>query len=384
MLAWLRAGEPDAHKMRNDLAVAAEATVAMYALESARYHSGGDTDGLIGWLSQTAKYGENAWQTPAGMFTTYTGDPLAVHEFKLIAGTAPSYNNLAELDRHLQTITHIAAAYEVNFKKVPYIAIGTKHGNACGAAVADTPAEAVQKMVMGDPRAIFGGLVSLNFPVTAEVASELLTHGVEKGRRMLDAVIAPSFTPDAVEILSRKGDKCRFLANPALSDLGKDSLENGVKYRPVRGGFLRQPNYTFLLDLASKDITRTADLTDSKQRDLVLAWAICSTSNSNTVTLVKNGQLIGNGVGQQDRVSCCELAIKRATDAGHTVKGAVAASDSFFPFPDGPETLIKAGIAAIWATTGSIKDAASQDLCREHGVPLWQAPDSVARGFFGH
>lgn len=117
---------------------------------------------------------------------------------------------------------------------------------------------------------------------------------------------------------------------------------------------------------------------------MVLAWAVGSTSNSNTITLVKGGQLIGNGVGQQDRVGCCELAVKRALDAGHATEGSVAYSDSFFPFPDAPAVLADAGVKAIWATSGSVRDAEIQALCAERGVVLLQVPDTLGRGFFGH
>lgn len=384
VLDWLGAGEPDAEAFRTNLAAEAEAVVADYTLASARYTSGGTLDGMVGSRVLQAKYGENAWQTPAGLYSTASADPLALNKFQVVAGAAPSYNNLAELDRHLQTLTHIAAAFETNFDDVPAIAVGTKHGNPCGVGVAATPAEAIQAMVTGDTRAIFGGLVSVNFEIDEAAAELLLTHAQPQGRRLLDAVIAPSFTKGAIEQLSRKGDKCRFLANPSLADLGTASLNQATYFRPVRGGFLRQPNYTFVLNLKDSELKTTAEITDSAAKDAVLAWAIGSTSNSNTVTLVKSGQLIGNGVGQQDRVSCCELAVKRATDAGHDIKGAVAYSDSFFPFPDGPEVLIKAGVSAIVATSGSVRDSETSDLCQAKNVTLIQLPDTQARGFFGH
>jgi len=384
VLKWLQAGEPDAATFRTRLAAAAEAVVADYALTSARYTSRGLHDGLVGTQVLAAKYGENAWQTPAGLHTTDSNDPLALDRFELVAGAAPSYNNLAELDRHLQTITHIAAGFEQNFGRVPAIALGTKHGNPCGAAAAETPADAIKAMVTGDTRAIFGGLVSTNFEIDEALAELLLTHCQPAGRRLLDAVIAPSFTPEAIAHLSRKGDKCRFLANPELAKIGKNSLNSAPHLRPVRGGFLRQPGYTFILDLKDPNLTTTGTLSGDQAKDLILAWAVGSTSNSNTITLVKSGQLIGNGVGQQDRVSCCELAVKRATDGQHDITGAVAYSDSFFPFPDGPQVLIDAGISAIWSTTGSVRDHETTELCAKHHVALYQLPDTQARGFFGH
>lgn len=381
---WLKAGEPHSQVFRNHLAARAEAVVAGYCLESSRYHSEGKFNGVVGTQKLECKYGENAWQTPAALYSTGQDDRLSLDRFQVVAGTAPSYNNLAEIDRQLQTITHVAAGFELNFDKVPFIAIGTKHGNPCGAAVGDNAIEAIRKMVTGDLRAIFGGLVMVNFGINEELAEELLSFGVKTGRRLLDGISAPSFTEAAIELLARKGDKCRFLVNPALEHLGQDSLDCTPRWRYVRGGFLSQPNYTYIVNLKDEELSTTGKLTALQACDIVLAWAIGSTSNSNTVTLVKSGQLVGNGVGQQDRVSCCELAIKRAVDAGHKTEGAAAYSDSFFPFPDGPEVLADAGIKAIWATTGSVKDIATQVLCAKRGVVLYRVPDSKGRGFFGH
>lgn len=384
VLDWLRAGEPAPDAFRTRLAAVAEGIVSGYALASARYHSGGSIDGVVGTQRLVAKYGENAWQAPATLFSTSGSDPLSLDRFKVVAGTAPSYNNLAEIDRQLQTITHVSAGFDLNFATVPFVAIGTKHGNPCGGAVGDDPVEVIRKMVMGDPRAIFGGLVMVNFPIGEGLAEELLSFGVPAGRRLLDGISAPSFSDGAVEMLGRKGDKCRFLVNPALGQLGRSSLDASPRWRHVRGGFLSQPNYTYVLDLHDPDLTATGELGPSQEEDLVLAWAIGATSNSNTITLVRDGQLIGNGVGQQDRVGCCELAVKRAIDAGHATHGSVAYSDSFFPFPDAPGVLVTAGVKAIWSTTGSVRDAETQALCAEYGVALYQVPDARGRGFFGH
>lgn len=385
VLIWLQAGEPDPGRFRTALAARAEGIVAAYCLQSARYHSAGAIDGMVGTQALVCKYGENAWQAPAALFATGgTQDPLGLDRFRVVAGTAPSYNNLAEIDRQLQTITHIAAAFDHNFATVPAIAVGTKHGNPCGAATGEDPAAVIRGMVTGDTRAIFGGLVMLNFALDEALAEELLSFAVPSGRRLLDGICAPGFSDEAIQLLSRKGDKCRFLANPALGSLGLGSLDPAPRWRHVRGGFLGQPNYTYVADLNDPSLVTTGDLSPAQARDLLLAWAVGSTSNSNTITLVKAGQLLGNGVGQQDRVGCCELAIKRARDAGHDITGAVAYSDSFFPFPDGPQVLIDAGVTAIWATSGSVRDKETQALCAERAVVLCQVPDSSGRGFFGH
>jgi phosphoribosylaminoimidazolecarboxamide formyltransferase/IMP cyclohydrolase len=328
-------------------------------------------------------YGENAWQTPARLVHDDTDDPLALGRFELLEGSAPSYNNLVELDRQLQTSTHIAATFDVAGSGVPAIAVGTKHGNPCGAAVAGMPVEATRLMLTGDTRAIFGGCVMLSFAVDEEVADALVNHASE-GRRLLDTVAGASFSEEAIELLARKQGKCRVLANPALAALDRDSIDASPRHRPVRGGVMEQPNYTFVLNLADAAVQRSGTLTQAQERDLLLAWAVGSTSNSNTITLVRAGQLLGNGVGQQDRVGGCALALLRAREAGHDVARAVAYSDSFFPFPDGPQTLIDAGVSAIFCTTGSVRDDVVLKTMTSAGVAVAQLPDREARGFFGH
>jgi phosphoribosylaminoimidazolecarboxamide formyltransferase/IMP cyclohydrolase len=239
--------------------------------------------------------------------------------------------------------------------------------------------EAIDKMLQGDLRAIFGGSVMLNFNVDEKVAEELIHKFSPEGvRRLLDIVAAPSFSPEAIDILSRKKGKCRLLANPAILKAGLSSLDSAKRFRYVRGGFMEQPNYTFLPAIASA----TAGVPENTLRDIILAWAIGCTSNSNTITLVKDGQLLGNGVGQQDRVGAANLAILRAGDKD--LNGAVAYSDSFFPFPDAPEVLINRGIKTIFSTSGSVNDDKTIELCKAKNVNLILLPDSEGRGFYQH
>jgi len=380
----LKQGQPDKENFLSDLAAKAEATVASYCLDSARYLSGGKHEGMVGEAALACKYGENAWQNPAALYGVDTADPLSLDKFELVAGTDPSYNNLCDVDRMIQTTTHIAAAFDLNRGTVPLIAIGVKHGNACGAAVGESPREVLEKMLSGSLRAIFGGLVTTNFSIDESLAEILLTYKMKERRRLLDGIAAPSFTEGAVETLKRSGDKCRFLANPALEKIGKGSLDVSPRFRYVRGGFLWQPNYTYVLDFKDSKLEKLGTVARELEDDLLLAWGIGATSNSNTITLVKDKMLIGNGVGQQDRVGAVELAIHRAQIEGHDPKGAVAYSDSFFPFPDGPETLANAGMKAILASSGSKGDEAVKALCRDRGVALYLIPDATGRGFFGH
>jgi phosphoribosylaminoimidazolecarboxamide formyltransferase/IMP cyclohydrolase len=387
-ISWLDAGSPDEETYRNSLAAMAEATVAEYCLTSGRYRDP-RIDGFVGVRAYECKYGENAWQAPAALFRKNTDDRLALHNFELIAGSSPSYNNFCDIDRMLQTITHVKATLKRNSENIPAVAqsevaVAVKHGNACGASFGIHFDELIKKMIWGDPRAIFGGLVMTTFPIDQNLAEELLHYHVSAGKRLLDGVIAPSFSPEAIELLARKEGKCRLIINPALQDLSLEDIDREPRFRQVRGGFLKQPNYTYILDFNDPCLERCGVFDPGQEKDLLLAWAVGSTSNSNTVTLVKDGRLIGNGVGQQDRVGCCELAIKRARDAGHDTVGAVAYSDSFFPFPDGPEVLAGAGIKAILASSGSVKDQEVKATCAKHGMALLMIPDALGRGFYNH
>ncbi|HEU0085570.1 MAG TPA: hypothetical protein VFQ59_01275 [Candidatus Paceibacterota bacterium] len=419
VIEWLQAGEPEKENFLNALSAKAEAVVGRYCSISGEYHSGGEYKAIFGKRNYECAYGENAYQKPAALFENLgSKDALAVHNWKQVGGSAMSYNNICDLDRMIQTVTHIGAGFEKNFSQVPFVAIGVKHGNPCGAGVSDADGGvAVEKMLTGDLRAIFGGMVMVNFPVDEKIAEDLIHKYVAEGRRLLDMVAAPSFSEEAIEILSRKKGKCRLVVNPKIEKAGQDSLDIAKRFRYVRGGFLEQPNYTFVpVDNMQGDPLHANMQGDplplnALPQDAVLAWAVGSTSNSNTITLVKDGQLLGNGVGQQDRVGAAKLAISRADESAGfrasmgeaqsaesaqsaqsaqegtqtaDLTGATAYSDSFFPFPDAPEVLIDRGIKTIFSTSGSVNDEKIIELCKNREVKLILIPDSEARGFYQH
>jgi len=187
--------------------------------------------------------------------------------------------------------------------------------------------------------------------------------------------------------LKRKSDKCKIGILPVLAKLDAESLDHSILIRKVRGGFMSQNNYDFVLDFDSKDIPRYGSnniLFGQDKMNIVLAWAICSTSNSNTIVLVKDQMLIGAGVGQKDRLECCHLAIEIAQKAGHIPFGSVACSDSFFPFPDGPEKLIAAGVKIIFTTSGSVGDKKTISLCEGTKTSLLMIPNEIGRMFYRH
>ncbi len=347
---------------------------------------------LFGTKVHDCKYGENPQQKGAALHRNrswrfWRRDPLALHRFKILLGQ-PSYNNFTDLDRALQTMTHIAAGFAVNFEdRVPNIAIGIKHGNACGASFSFTMrGEALAKMAIGNSRALFGGLVMTNFPLNEESIDILLTSGLVGGqRRVLDSVVCPEISREALLMLHRKKEKCRVICNPALSQLGRDSIDREQRSRSVRGGKLVQDNYEYVLDFQDERVKRLGPSFDiDVKKDILFAWAIGCTSTSNTITVVKKRMLIGNGVGQQDRVTAARLALKLANEMRHDTSASVAYSDSFFPFEDAPLELIDAGVNTIFTSSGSMGDKKVIALCDERMVALCMVPDEVGRGFYGH
>jgi phosphoribosylaminoimidazolecarboxamide formyltransferase/IMP cyclohydrolase len=377
VIDWMKAGQPNEVSFIEDLAAKADFAVSKYRMLSATYRSKGKYVGIFGILRSMCKYGENAWQKFAALFSMGTNDPLAIDRFEFVGGDTPSYNLVCDLDRLLQTITHIAAGFDKNRGRVPKIALGGKHGNPCGANYGDKTIDVIEVSMRGDLTAIFGGSVMTNFPIGIEEAEQL---AVQK----LDQIIAPSIAPEAIARLERKHGKCRFMTNPALASLNQNSLDTTRRFRYVRGGFLMQDNYTFVLELTDPELVKFGTATPQEEDSLILAWAIGSTSNSNTITLVQGGHLIGNGVGQQDRVGAAKLAITRARRQRHVIGGSAAYSDSFFPFPDGPQALVEAGVKIILTSKGSRKDDETIEVCQKNDVILYMIPDAKGRGFYGH
>jgi len=398
VLKWLQTDCPDEEDFINALAAKAEAYVADYVMTSAMYRGGGKYYGFVGEKICDLRYGENPWQKSYGLFKTFGGgdDPLSLCNFQVIAGQFGHVNWL-DLDRMLQTMTHIIAGYhknnlwknmhQLNPGQSPYVAIGAKHGNPCGASISSTPERALMDMLDGNLTSIFGGAIMTNFVITQDLAEIIRNYNSEKTKRILDVVVAPGIDEEAKQLLRRKNDSCKMAINPALLDLDIDCLDKEPIFRKVRGGNLVQQNYDLILDLDADYISKYGITKMPYGQDLVnlvLAWAVCATSNSNTIVLVKNKMLIGAGVGQMDRLECCDLAVRRAQNAGHDILGSVACSDSFFPFSDGPAKLIDAGVEAIFTTSGSVKDQDTIDLCSERNVPLLMIPNTIGRMFYGH
>lgn len=379
---------------RQYLHAKAEFIVSGYCFDSARFHSGGDYDGLIGRLVQTLAYGENRDQSPANLFMGDKADPLAWGNFKVLTGE-PSYISIADGDRALGVMCALCEAFRLNFTKVPFVAVACKHGNPCGIGISfELPAEALSRALFGDPVAVMGAELMTNFPITQALGIRIY-EVMECDRKLvgrqywgIDVLFAPAVDESTVELLGKKARR-RILVNPALVDACDSQKRNMIE--PVRGGFLRQRSYHYILDFGGFE-RQIGQFCPEQKINAIIAWAAAWRSVSNTVALANNGRLIGLGCGQQDRIACVQLCLEKAKRSGHETFCAIFASDGFFPFArrkpeqdllEGPELLINSGCSGGLVPYEGNKIEEVYDFFEESGVSVGFIP-SIHRGFFGH
>jgi len=235
-----------------------------------------------------------------------------------------------------------------------------KHNNPCGAATATTLAEATQQAWDGDPVSAFGSVLGFNAPVDAASVEFLAQPG-----RFVEAIVAPSFSKEAFEILTTKP---KWKANVRLLAVGTiEPGRGGRELRQISGGMLCQTADDLADDESTWQVVTTAQPTAAQLADLKFAWAICRHVKSNAIVLAKERTLLGVGAGQMSRVDSVEIAI---TKAGERVGDSVLASDAFFPFEDSIQRAASAGIAAIIQPGGSRRDAEVVAACDQHGLAM--------------
>lgn len=363
------------------LAAKAMYLITCYDVALMEYLGKGQYVGIVGEFVRSHRYGENPNQTPSGLYTQHTPDPLALDQFTCAGGGDLGYVNDTDLDRLLQTLTHIAATFKQNGRGFLYYAVGDKHGNSCGGSYGNDKLTVLRNMIRGNLRAIWGGMIITNFTIGIAEAEILRTYMVKKKKRILDGVFAPKITAEAIAILERPKGACKMLVNPALAT---PKLDTARWFRRVRGGLLIQPNFTYIFRFDNKSVEYFGQLSRAQKDNILFAAAICQTSNSNTTTLVLRRMLIGNGMTRPDRCDATTLSVTNAREQGHNTNGAVAVTDSFFPFPDAPQVLIDAGISTILTVSGSLGDAIVKKTITEADVTLIWLPVSEGRMFFGH
>ena len=309
-----------------------------------------DESGFPDWLGGTwnratvLRYGENPHQA-AALYTSGYG-PGGLAQSKQLHGKEMSYNNYTDADAAWR------AAYD---HSAPAVAI-IKHANPCGIAIGADIAEAHRKAHACDPVSAFGGVIAANREVTIEMAEQVAEIFTE-------VVIAPAYADGAVAVLQRKKNIRILLADaPARA---------GAELRPISGGALLQ--HRDILDAEGDDpanwtLACGAAADEATLADLEFAWRACRAVKSNAILLAHDGASVGVGMGQVNRVDAAVLAVARA---GDRAAGSVAASDAFFPFPDGLETLLAAGVVAVVQPGGSVRDDLVVEAAREAGITMY-------------
>jgi len=296
------------------------------------------------------RYGENPHQSAALYALEGSHSANSLVNAKQLHGKELSYNNLLDLD---------AAVAIARSLPQPGVAV-LKHNNPCGAATGKTLAEAVAKAWAGDPLSAFGSILGVNVPVDGPMAELLAEPG-----KFVEAIIAPEFTAEAFDILTTKP---KWKANVRLLQMNPFPSGSGAPvFRQIDGGMLCQAADDMPDDSSAWKVVTQSQPTDLLQADLALAWAVCRHVKSNAIVLAKDEALVGVGAGQMSRVDSVEIAIRKAADSA---RGAVLASDAFFPFDDSIHQAAEAGIAAVIQPGGSRRDDEVIAACNQHGLPM--------------
>lgn len=346
-------------ELRRELAGAAFARTAAYDTAIASYFAGLTAgEAANDFPSQVVlplrrhaqlRYGENPHQTAALYVTSDAGANSLVNAEQL-NGKELSYNNLLDLDAALAIARSLPK---------PGVAV-LKHNNPCGAATAGSLGDAIGKAWDGDPVSAFGSVLGVNVPVDAAMADYLAEPG-----KFVEAIVAPDFTPEALEILTTKP---KWKANVRLLRVGQiQPGKASAQFRQIDGGMLCQAADDLDDDDSAWQVVTETQPSDAVRDDLAFAWAVCRHVKSNAIVLVKEGLLVGVGAGQMSRVDSVEIAIRKA---GDRAAGSVLASDAFFPFDDSIHAAAEAGIAAVIQPGGSRRDDEVIAACNEHGLPM--------------
>jgi phosphoribosylaminoimidazolecarboxamide formyltransferase/IMP cyclohydrolase len=292
---------------------------------------------------QSLRYGENPHQK-AAFYREIPPVSTGIPEARQLQGKALSFNNIVDFE----------AAWTASHDFDEPAAVVIKHTNPCGAAIAPSPAEAFKRARETDPVSAFGSVIGFNREVDGDAAREIVTLFVE-------GIVAPGFTPEAREILSKK-KKVRILAlDPP------DYGTGGYDMKKVMGGLLLQDRDISDLDPAQMDIKTRRSPTEEEMKALRFAWKVVKLVKSNAIVFTSATQTIGVGAGQMSRVDAVKIAVMKAQ---LPLEGSVVASDAFFPFRDGLDAAADAGATAVIQPGGSIRDKEVIEAADERGLAM--------------
>jgi len=297
----------------------------------------------------TLRYGENPHQT-AALYREPSPPVGTLATAEQLNGKELSYNNLLDLDGALAVVKGLPG---------PSASV-IKHNNPCGAASAESLAEACRRALAGDPQSAFGGIMAFNRPVDAATAEVLCEPGL-----FIEAAVAPSFDADALELLKTKP---KWKANVRLLAVGAWGEPTAwTEYRRIAGGMLVQTADALPDPEAEWQVVTERSPSDAQRADLRFAWAIVRHVKSNAIAIAKDAMLLGAGAGQMSRVDSVQIAVQKA---GDRIVGAVVASDAFFPFADSIDVLAKTGVTAVIQPGGSKNDPDVVAACNRHGIAM--------------
>lgn len=332
-------------KMRFKLALEAFSHTAAYDAMISSYLAGIDGETfldnmvLAGEKVYELRYGENPHQKACFYRSMNPGIGLA--DAKQLNGKELSYNNIVD----------IQAAWSLAKEFEDTACVIVKHTNPCGTAIGSTLEEAFDKAFAGDPLSAFGGIIAFNRPVDLATARKAVEP-------FMECIIAPGYDEDALECLrGRKNLRVLELQLVAVADL---------QIRTVDGGFVVQECDQGELDINSLKVVTQSAPSAAELKELLLAWKVAKHVKSNAIVIAKNGMTVGVGAGQMNRVGSAAIALEDVEKC----KGAVLASDAFFPFKDTVELAATAGIRAIIQPGGSIHDQESIDECNQHSIAM--------------
>jgi phosphoribosylaminoimidazolecarboxamide formyltransferase / IMP cyclohydrolase len=337
VLAELREGGDVSAETRRRLAKEAFETTAVYEATIANWF--GDTEPFPDQVTIALRkvtdlaYGENPHQA-AAYYREVGARRHLLSQVEQLGGKELSYNNLVDLEGARRLLREFALP----------AAVIVKHANPCGVAVAGTIEEAWERALAADPVSAFGCVALLNRNVTGELGARIAEHFVE-------VLMAPGYDQAAAQALRKK------TALRILCDRERRSETPGERdYKRVLGGMLVQQRDTDIQDREEMQIV-VGDVPETLWGDLLFAWRVCKHVSSNAIVIARDLQTIGVGAGQMSRVDAVRIAVAKASEHDHDPEGAVLASDAFFPFADGPQIALDAGIYAIIQPGGSRRDA---------------------------
>ncbi|HET7273024.1 MAG TPA: bifunctional phosphoribosylaminoimidazolecarboxamide formyltransferase/IMP cyclohydrolase [Rubrobacter sp.] len=288
------------------------------------------------------RYGENPHQ--AASYYAEDGAEHLLGGVEKLQGREISFNNLYDLDA-ARTLLVDLTVLDVN------AAVIVKHANPCGAAIGESVADAYRKALASDPQSAYGGIVALGGEVDGELAAEI-------SRVFTEILVAPGFTEEARDVFSTRPNVRVLSAGPLARP--------AFTAKHVTGGVLLQEADAVEDDSGYRVVTE-AHPSPRQMSDLLFAWRVARVVKSNAIVLARDGATVGVGAGQMSRVDSSGIAVKKA---GERAEGAAAASDAFFPFADGVETLAEAGIQAVIQPGGSVRDDEVVEAANHHGLAM--------------